>query len=292
MEQASKRPLAGKVAIVAGASKRLGRCYALALARAGARVVALARTLGDDPRQMGTLREVEAHARAEGLDVTACRCDLADAASVRQTVERIASDFGRIDAIVNNAVLFADRRECRGIPDDDWNLAFSVNVRAPYLLIDAALPCMEHGGGGSIINITSLAAGKTGKGGGAHQGLLLYGLTKAALNRMTTWYAAELEDSNIAVNAISPGDVSVYLRLANDIGAEVPDREVVSGEQLDERFWGDPVVWLAGARPADVTGAVLHTYTFGSEWGDRQRAEPEWSPLIQKILRRNNLAAR
>lgn len=163
-------PLAGQVAVVAGASKRLGRCYALSLARAGARVAALARTLGSDPHRMGSLREVETTAQKEGLDLTAMQCDLADEKSVREAIERVTDRFGRIDCVVNNAVQFSSRRECRGIAAADWNLAFAVNVRAPYLLADAAISVMQAGGGGSIVNITSLSAGKTGKGGGAHKG--------------------------------------------------------------------------------------------------------------------------
>jgi NAD(P)-dependent dehydrogenase (short-subunit alcohol dehydrogenase family) len=288
---AADASLAGKVVVVSGASKRLGRCYAMALAKAGARVVALARTLGDDPKEMGTLAEVEASGRAQGFDVTARRCDLADEASIRSVMDGVARDFGGVDGLINNAVAHAERTNCDGIARADWDEAFAVNVRAPYLLIDSAWPHMRERGGGSIVNVTSLAAGKTGKGGGAHKGLLLYGLTKASLNRLTTWYAAELEASNIAVNAISPGDVSVYMRVVNGIDPEVPDRQVVAGEQLDEAFWGDPVVWLAGARPAQVTGEVLHTYTFGESWGPR-RETPDWSPTIRKILGRDNLKAR
>jgi NAD(P)-dependent dehydrogenase (short-subunit alcohol dehydrogenase family) len=287
-----ERPLSGRVVVVSGASRRLGRSYAFALARAGARVVALARTLGDDPQQMGTLREVEASARADGLDVTARRCDLTDEDAVRRVVDDVAQEFGGIDGIVNNAVAFSERIECSGIARKDWDEAFAVNVRAPYLLIDGALPHMRARGGGSVVNITSLAAGSTGKGGGAHAGLLLYGLTKAALNRMTAWYAAELEDSGIAVNAISPGDVSVYLRTVNAIDEERPNRDVVAGEQLDEAFWGDPVVWLVGARPADVTGQVLHTYAFGEGWGPRRATPREVSPAVRAILGRDNLRAR
>lgn len=287
----NERPLAGKVAIVTGASKRLGRCYAMALARAGAHVIALARTMGDDPTELGTLLEVETTARSMGLAVTARQCDLADSDAVRRVTEETGREFGSIDVIVNNAVMFSRRIECRGISTQDWDTAFNVNVRAPYVLVDTALPFMQSGGG-SVINITSLAAGRTGKGGGAHKGLLLYGLTKAALNRLTTWYSAELADRNVAVNAISPGDVSVYLRLANGLGADIADDQIVDGEQVDEAFWGDPVVWLAGARPADMTGEILHTYTFGEEWGPKREAGFRHAPLIENILGRDNLAPR
>jgi NAD(P)-dependent dehydrogenase (short-subunit alcohol dehydrogenase family) len=287
----TRTDLSGRVAIVTGASKRLGRCYALALASAGAQVIALARTLGDDPKALGTLVEVEESARARGHRVTAVQCDLADDEAVRKLVEAVGNEFGRIDIIVNNAVMFSTRMETTGISRSDWDTAFAVNVRAPYVLIDTALPFMEKHGG-SIINITSLAAGQTGKGGGAHKGLLLYGLTKASLNRLTSWYAAELADANIAVNAISPGDVSVYMRLANGIPADESDDKIVEGEQVDERFWGDPVVWLASARVADLTGEVLHTYTFGETWGPKREIELAPSALIEKILGRDNLAGR
>jgi NAD(P)-dependent dehydrogenase (short-subunit alcohol dehydrogenase family) len=283
--------LAGKVIVVSGASRRLGRCYALALAQAGARVVALARTLGDGTNPQGTLREVEATAQARGLEVVARQCDLSDEMQVHAVVEAAANEFGGIDVVVNNAVAYANRINCREIPRSKWDEAFAVNVRAPYVLIDAAVPSMQIRGGGAIVNVTSLAAGKTGKGGGAHHGLLLYGLTKAALNRMTTWYAAELENSNIAVNAISPGDVSVYMRLVNGVGADETD-EVVEGEQLDEAFWGDPVVWLAGVGPAEMTGEILHTYTFSEEWGPRPESPRQRSPIINQILGRDNLTAR
>lgn len=78
---------------------------------------------------------------------------------------------------------------------------------------------------------------------------------------------------------------------ANGLPDDTPNEDAIEGEQLDERFWGDPVVWLAGARPAQLTGEVLHTYTFGEQWGER--SEPvEWPPLIRQILGRDNLAAR
>ena len=284
--------LSGKVVVVTGASKRLGRCYAMSLARAGARVVALARGIGDDPERPGTLAEVEATGRRRGWNVTAIRCDLSDEADIDRAVERIVGELGGIDALVNNAVTEVDRIDHLSISREVWDAHFDVNVRAPYLLMARSVPHMVARGGGAIVNITSLAAGKTGRGGGAHKGLLQYGLSKAALNRLTTWFAAEYEDANIAVNAISPGDVSVYLRVVNGIGAEVPDRDVVAGEQLHEDFWGRPVVWLCGARPADVTGQILHTYSFGQDWGPRYETEPDWPPAIRKILGRDNLKAR
>jgi citronellol/citronellal dehydrogenase len=284
--------LEGKVIVVSGASRRLGRCYALALARAGARVVGLARTVGNDPGKMGTLAEVEATARQAGHDVTASYCDLSDEDGIERVVDDVVRRFGGIDGLVNNAVSTVDRIDPLDVPQDVWEESFRVNVRAPYVLIARSVPHMIARGGGSIINITSLSAGTTGKGAGAHAGLLQYGVSKAALNRLTSYFAAELEEDNIAVNAISPGDASAYMRVVNDLGPEVPEQDVVAGEQLDEDFWGGPIVFLAGARPSDLTGQVLHTYTFGQSWGPRPATPPEWSPEIRGLLTRDNLRRR
>jgi 3-oxoacyl-[acyl-carrier protein] reductase len=284
--------LQGRVVIVSGASRRLGRCYAMALGRAGATVIALARTMGDDPAQMGTLREVEETGRKLGYAIHSYRCDLNDEDDIERVIDEVVARFGGIDGIVNNAVFAADRRDPLDLSREVWEEAMHVNVRAPYVLISKAYPSMVTRGGGSIVNITSLAATNTGKGGGAHLGLVLYGASKAALNRLTTWFAAEFESDNIAVNAISPGDVSVFMRMVNGIDAEAKGVEPVAGKQLDEAFWGDPVAWLMAARPARLTGQILHTYSFGEGWGSRDGAGPEWSPQIRKILGRDNLAAR
>jgi NAD(P)-dependent dehydrogenase (short-subunit alcohol dehydrogenase family) len=286
------RPLEGKVIVVSGASRRLGRCYALALAKAGARVVGLARTLGDDPEKMGTLAEVEATARKAGHEVTAYRCDLSDEAEIERVFEAVVGRFGGIDCLVNNAISTVDRMDCLNVPQDVWEEALRVNVRAPYVFMARSVPHMIARGGGSIVNITSLSAGTTGKGAGAHAGLLHYGVSKAALNRLTDYFAAEFEEDNIAVNAISPGDASAYMRLMNDVSPEVPERDVVAGKQLDDEFWGNPIVYLAGARPSDLTGQVLHTYTFGQTWGPSYATAQQWSPEIRSLLTRDNLRRR
>jgi NAD(P)-dependent dehydrogenase (short-subunit alcohol dehydrogenase family) len=119
-----------------------------------------------------------------------------------------------------------------------------------------------------------------------------YGVSKAALNRLTTYFAAEFEDLGIAVNSLSPGDAAAYMRMVNGVDEDAGEEHVAAGNQLDERFWGGPVVYLAGARPADVTGQILHTYTFGETWGPIYETPPKWSPEILKVLGRDNLSAK
>jgi NAD(P)-dependent dehydrogenase (short-subunit alcohol dehydrogenase family) len=284
--------LDGKVVIVTGASKRLGRCYALALARQGAKVVALARSMGEHPAQPGTLAELTAAARRDGLELDVRRCDLGDEDAIRRLVDDVARRFGGVDAVVNNAVARVDRLDSMNIPRDIWEDQMRINVRAPYLLTVLAAPHMAARGGGAIINITSMSGGTTGRGGGAHAGLVHYGVSKAALNRLTTYFGAELEPDGISVNSLSPGDAAAYMRMVNGVDADAGEEHIAAGNQLDERFWGDPVVYLAGARPADVTGQILHTYTFGETWGPRYETPPQWSPEILKVLGRDNLSAR
>lgn len=284
--------LDGKVVIVTGASKRLGRCYALSLAKAGARVVALARSLGADPDQLGTLAEVAAAGRKRGHDISAYRCDLSHEDEIKRVLHDVINKFGGIDGIVNNAVAQVDRIDCLTVSKDIWEAQMRVNVRAPYVLTVLSAPYMIARGGGSIVNITSMAGGITGKGGGAHKGLVHYGVSKAALDRLTTYFAAEFGDLNVAVNSLSPGDAAAYMRLVNGVDADGGEEHIATGNQLDEAFWGNPIVYLVGARPTDVTGQILHTYTYGECWGPRYACSPKWSPEINKILGRDNRRAR
>src|SRR5262249_28824893 len=143
----SSMELDGKVAIVVGASRGIGQAYARALARAGATVVAAARTVDapvavaaaavDKRRQLsgalpGTLHEVVAAIRAEGGTALAVKCDVLVEEDVRRLVERTLAEFGRVDILVNNAAVFP-RYETLSVPLEDWDYNLAVNVRGPYL---------------------------------------------------------------------------------------------------------------------------------------------------------------
>jgi NAD(P)-dependent dehydrogenase (short-subunit alcohol dehydrogenase family) len=137
---------------------------------------------------------------------------------------------------------------------------------------------MIERGGGSIINITSGAAGFTRPGVGAHEGFMAYGVSKAALERLTLYFSAEFEQDNIAVNAISPGFVGRPGAAEGGYMAQ--------GEEPDLEFWGDPLVHLAQQRPQDgFTGKIVHTYQFGRSWGPKPEQPPQWNEHIRAILR-------
>jgi NAD(P)-dependent dehydrogenase (short-subunit alcohol dehydrogenase family) len=267
----SGRALEGKVALVSGASRGVGRTYALALAEAGANVIALARSLEGEPTRLGSLTEVVATARQSGLQVAALACDLRDEANIAEVVQQAVASLGGVDILVNNAVWTIRGFNPLAVPKDDWDGAMRVNVRGTYVFMREVVPHMLARGGGSIINITSGSAGVTARGSGAHDGFLAYGVSKAALERLTTYFAAEFADRNIAVNAISPGHVSRYLE---------------SRREPDRAFWGEPIVHLGMQRPPDgLTGRILHTYGYGRAWGPTPPTPPLWDPDIVAILR-------
>lgn len=261
--------LSGTAAIVSGASRGIGRIYALALAKAGANVLATARTLEGDPSQIGSLAELEATARAEGLEISTCRVDMADKASIEAAVATCIDRYGRLDALVNNAVWTIKVLDALGIDDDEWEASFRINVLGPYHFINAAAQHLMANGGGAVVNLTSLAARHMGPGSRSH-GFPTYAVTKAALERMTNYMGSELGAKGIVVNAISPGNAEWYMR---------------DGRQPDIDFWGSPVVHLAAQRPPDgINGQIVHTYEFGSRWGPQFGTPPQRDDRLVKML--------
>lgn len=206
-------PLEGRVAIVTGSSRGIGKVIALTLADEGAVVVVCARseTTGVLP---GTIGETASAITARGGKALPCRVDLANDADLGRLVQATMSAFGRIDILVNNAVLVGPRQQFIGGTSEFFDLTYRVNVRAPYVLAQMVSRQMAEQGGGSIINITSGAASGSSPArlGGDHGRLdpmdPSYGITKAALDRMTIAYAAELGRHNISLVSVSPGLVA------------------------------------------------------------------------------------
>lgn len=186
--------LAGKVAIITGASRGLGQYCALGYAREGAKVVVAARTESEkDPNLPGTIHETVALVEEAGSEAIPVVCNVGDPASIEAMVTTTLQHFGRIDVLMNNAAVQPPGR-ISTIQPRHWELEFQINVHGPFHCVRAVLPTMLEQRSGSIINISSVAAR-----GGSH-----YGATKRALEAMTIGLAAELGEKGIAVNALKP----------------------------------------------------------------------------------------
>lgn len=186
--------LAGKVAIITGASRGLGQYCAVGYAREGAKVVVAARTEQvRDPNLPGTIHETAKLVEEAGGEAMPVVCNVGDVASINSMVEQVLGRFGQIDVLMNNAAVQPPERISQ-IEPRHWELEFKINVHGPFHCATAVLPTMIDQKRGSIINISSVAAR-----GGSH-----YGATKRAIEAFTIGLAAEQKDNGIAVNALKP----------------------------------------------------------------------------------------
>ena len=185
--------LDGKVALVTGASRGVGAATAVALAEAGCDVACAARSTRDRPqRTAGTIDETVARVGATGRRGLAVPTNLAVDAEVEAMVATTVDHFGRLDILVNNAAItFIGDLD---IPLHRFDLVMQVNMRAPMIALRQAVPAMRAAGGGSVVNVSSVAALYP------HPSLMAYGMSKIALERMTVDAASQLAADGIAVN--------------------------------------------------------------------------------------------
>jgi p-cumic alcohol dehydrogenase len=186
--------LQGKVIIVTGAARGIGQEYAHSFAAAGARIVAA------DISDCSATLELVKKAGGEAIGV---KLDVGNAATALAMAESTTNAFGRIDGLVNNAALYATLRGGRfdSIAEADWDAVMAINVKGIWNCCKAVVPRMRQTGGGSIVNISSLAA-TYGMPFGLH-----YTTSKAAVIGLTRGLARELGRDGIRVNAVAPGTV-------------------------------------------------------------------------------------
>lgn len=181
-----------KVAIVTGASKGIGESIARFLADAGAKVVLSSRKQDD-------LDSLAAEMREQGADVTAIAAHVGNGAQLRELVEKTIVTYGGVDILVNNAAANPHYGPTLEFPESAFDKIMQVNVQSVLELTKLVQPSMKARGGGSIVNISSIA-GLT-----PDAGLGMYSVSKAALNMLTKVLAKELGSDGIRVNAVCPG---------------------------------------------------------------------------------------
>jgi NAD(P)-dependent dehydrogenase (short-subunit alcohol dehydrogenase family) len=213
--------LEGRIVLITGASRGVGQATAWELARRGADLVLAARTVDTAHESMpGTLAETAAGVIALGREAYVIGTDLNDPAQVETLGKQALAWKGRVDVLVNNAA-FMGRATYHGLDElelKNFVRQFNVNLTAPFILSKAVAPAMRAAGGGVIVNITSGAAligAYTTPG-------IAYGSTKAALSRLSTLLARDLQQDAIAVFAVDPGYTRTVLaeRTAEQVGLD------------------------------------------------------------------------
>jgi len=197
--------LEGKVAIVTGGSRGIGRAIALTFAREGARTVIAARSMGE-------IQNVAQEIQILKQDVLAIQVDVSKEADVARMVAQTIERFGTIDILVNNAGINLPNRNIVDLTLEEWGQILAVNLTGAFLTTKAVLPIMMERHRGKIINISS----RGGRMGAAGRGP--YRASKAALINLTETVAAEVRDFGIDVNAICPGAVDTGMMAEISVG--------------------------------------------------------------------------
>jgi NAD(P)-dependent dehydrogenase (short-subunit alcohol dehydrogenase family) len=238
--------LSGRTAVVTGGSSGIGREIALALGRAGARVIVLA-------RRPEPLAEVVAELAKHGAEGSAISADLANRGAVRVAITEIISRYGVPDVLVNSAGVNL-RPPLGELTEEVWDLTLAANLTAPFLLGQAFGPTMAERGWGRIINIVSQQAFRAYGNSGA------YGAAKAGLVGLTRSQAEAWSRHGVMVNAIAPGVVHTPLTEAvfadpTKVSAHAA-RAMIGRNGLPTDFAGC-AVFLASAASQAVTGQTL-----------------------------------
>lgn len=235
------KPLAGKVALITGAAKRLGRALGLAFAEAGANVaITYLRSAAEARKTVADLKRL-------GVRSVAVKCDVTDEKSVRRTIKAVAGKFGGIDVLVNNAanyetVAFDD------LTIQQWDAIFASNVRGPFLVTKEALKALRARKG-KIVNLGSLG-GLRAWADHAH-----YCSSKAALHMLTKTMAKALAPE-IAVNCVAPGMIDL-----GETSAATFMRRMAPRTPMKRNGTGEDVaaaVLFFATAPHFITGQILY----------------------------------
>jgi NAD(P)-dependent dehydrogenase (short-subunit alcohol dehydrogenase family) len=248
--------LAGKVAIVTGSSRGIGKDIALAFAAEGADIVVAARSESQpDPRLPGTIYQTAQEVQALGRRALAVKTDVTDEEQIAAMVRRSLDAFGRVDILVNNAAVLVPRG-ILDLPTRHFDLHYRVNLKGPILCIRAVLPTMLQQGQGWIINISSNAAIFPGPGPYTDVRpvrALMYAATKAALERLTQGLAVEYQGQGISANVLSP--VGRVRTPGNVFGMTPPGGTPEPFEKAEAM--GKAAVFIASQPPQSFTGNIL-----------------------------------
>jgi NAD(P)-dependent dehydrogenase (short-subunit alcohol dehydrogenase family) len=239
------QPFAGKVALIAGASKGIGAVTAEAFARAGAAVVLGAR----DEQALGLVAE---GINGRGGRALAVRTDVSDAASMERFVGAAVEEFGRLDFAFNNATDGPRPAPLHEIDPAEFDRGIQVNVRGTFLGMKYQVAAMLRTGGGSIVNMASFA------GIAGFPGLGAYVAGKAGIIGLTKVAALDYADQGIRVNVVAPGPIQTHhidaagAEAVRQAGLSTPMRRIGQAHEV-----ADAVLWLCSEQSSFITGVTL-----------------------------------
>jgi len=238
--------LKGKLALVTGSSRGIGRAIALKLAEEGADIIV------NFLRHKQGAEETAREAEKLGVSAQIIKANLVEPEKIDAMFETIASRWGRLDILVNNAGITKDGLAMR-MKEDAWNLVLQINLSGAFACIQQVLPAMVKARWGRIVNIASVV-GQMGNAGQAN-----YAASKAGLIGLSKSVAKEIGSRGITVNVVAPGFIETDMTdaaLAGDareqLLAKIPLRRIGTPNEVAEA-----VAWLASPAAAYVTGHVL-----------------------------------
>ena len=240
--------LTGKVIFITGASRGIGAAAARLFAREGAAVVLAARSTD-------ALDRVVAEVRADGGAADGVTVDLADRASIRAAVDRVEQLHGRLDGAFNNGAAIQQPGPLDTTSDEDLDEQFAVNFRGHWTAMTAEAALMRRGGGGAIVNTSSIGSRR------ANPALPAYAAMKRALNSITETAAVTWAPEGIRVNGITPGGTATQMidtweaatpGVVKRINAATP-----IGRMAEPREVAEVAAWLLSDRASMVTGAIV-----------------------------------
>ena len=236
-----KPPLSGRIALVTGASRGIGYAAALALARAGAHVVAVARTVGG-------LEELDDAIRAGGGSATLVPLDLKDHDGIARLAAALNERYRRLDVLIGNAGIGGPSSPLSHVEPKAWDDVMAINVTANWQLIRHFEPLLKASDAGRVVFVSSGAAHNAR----AYRGP--YGVSKAALEALARTFAAETQSTPVRVNLFNPGPTRTGLRAAAMPGED--PMTLPSAEEVAEKI-------VALALPSFTESGKLYDFRFG-----------------------------
>jgi enoyl-[acyl-carrier protein] reductase III len=239
------KPLAGKVALVTGGSRGIGRAIAIELASRGADVAI------NYFRNHKEARSTQAEIEALGVRCIRVTAHLAESAQVKKLFKAVSGEFGHLDILINNAASGV-QRSAMELEEKHWDWTMNINTKAPWLCTQAAVPLMKEGG--RVVNISSLGSGRV---------LPLYlsvGVSKAGLEAVTRYLAVELAPLGITVNAVSGGYVATealeHFPNADDM-LNIAKSKTPGNQLLTPQDMAKTVAFLCSEDAAMIRGQVI-----------------------------------